>query len=104
MNQPVATGGVLRDHLEVAAGYGNTVAQAMLKGPECPPAFEYLWIWYMELRVGAGEGLNGIAPLTWTEVESWSHLTRTLPYPHEIKALFQLDLVARNPEAFKEEK
>jgi hypothetical protein len=104
MNTPIKTGGTLRDNLEVAATRGNMVARRMLIGPARPIALEYLWSWFMELRVGAGQGFNGIAPLTWTELDAWARLTQTRPYPHEVKALFSLDLIARNPESSEEKK
>lgn len=102
MTQPIKTGGTVRDNLEVAAKRGNMIARRALQGPPRPIALEYLWSWFMELRVGAGEGMKGIAPLTWTEVYAWARMVQTRPYPHEVKALFELDLVARNPESLEE--
>jgi hypothetical protein len=103
MNVPMKTGGTMRDNLEQAAERGNPVAIRLLRAPRQSIALEYLWSWFLEIRVGAGQSLSGIAPLTWTEVDAWARCAKTRPYPHEIKALFSLDIVARDPESFEKE-
>lgn len=70
---------------------------ALLTGPEMPEQLEYLWGWFCELSAGRGEGMSGAAPLTYASIDAWSRLTDTAIAPHEVRAIFELDVVTRNP-------
>ena len=71
--------------------------EALLKGPEFPDALSYLWEWYLMLRMGLGEGPNGIAALSWVSLDAWARQSGNRPEPHEVGALFYLDTASRNP-------
>lgn len=92
------TGGSLRANLEVAASHGNAAAIQQLTPPPFPDALAYLWDWFSELAAGLGEGLHGPASLTWVALDAWARRTGTAPRPDEVKALFTLDAVTRNPD------
>lgn len=72
----------------------------MLEGPPLPAALVYLWDWFLELDLSRGEGMMGIPPLTYVMLHAWAQLTRRRPASYEVRALFQLDLAVRHPEAF----
>jgi len=90
-------GSPARDSYLHHARNGRADAIAMLEGPVFPEVLAYLWEWYQELRRGLGEGLNGIAPLSWMALDAWQRQSRRSPEPYEIDALFSLDVVTRNP-------
>lgn len=102
LSKPVETGGTLRTNYALAAAAGNPVAQAALAEPPFPFALEHLWRWHCEIRQGLGYGMEGLASLTWVVFDAWARWTGNEPYPHEVSALFALDAIARNPDAFKD--
>ena len=71
-------------------------------GPPFPLELEYLHAWFQDIRRGLGVGMEGLNALTWSALESWARLTGNRPAPHEVDALIQLDIVARNPKAFED--
>lgn len=75
---------------------------ALLSGPECPEELDYLWLWFVEISAGRGEGMSGAASLTWDSIDAWSRLTDTEIAPHEVRAIFALDAVTRHPEVGEE--
>jgi hypothetical protein len=83
--------------LEFLARKGDRRAVAMLHVPDYPPEIEYLREWARELHGKSGVGMNGIAPLSYATVESWSRLKGVDVMPHEIDALFLLDSVMIYP-------
>lgn len=98
LSTPDESGTPARAHLVFAAARGSEHAILTLEGPTFPAALEYLWEWFQELRRGLGEGLNGIAPLSWVTLDAWARRTDRDPEPHEADALFSLDAVTRHPE------
>jgi hypothetical protein len=87
-----------RVHLQRAAERGDRRAAAALEGPEYPEEFVYLYRWALELLGRSGVGMSGYAPLSYGTIADWVRLTGTEIYPHEVRALLQLDAVLRNPE------
>lgn len=73
----------------------------MLKGPAFPERLAYLWDWVREIRNGLGADMNGLASLTWAAVSAWSHQTDERPKPHEVRAIFMLGAILRNPRAME---
>lgn len=71
---------------------------ALLSGPECPEELDYLWLWFLEISAGRGEGMNGEASLSYASIDAWSRLTDTEIAPHEVHAIFALDFISRHPE------
>jgi hypothetical protein len=59
--------------------------------PECPSQVEHVWLWFWEITRRRAPAFDGAAPLTHTEVEAWSRLTRTVIRPWEVKMLFRID-------------
>jgi hypothetical protein len=54
--------------------------------PELPEELQYLWEWFLELR--SGEGM-----LTFTEIRSWSELTKQPLLAWEVDLLRALDRI-----------
>jgi hypothetical protein len=81
--------------LEAAAEKGNEDAQKELQGPPLPPCVAYLYEWAMGLFGRSGIGMEGVAPLTFTTIESWARLTDRNLEPHEVEALLEIDLAMR---------
>jgi hypothetical protein len=99
MSKPVKTGGTTRTNLEIAAERGNAKAIALLQGPEQPYELQHLWMWHQMLRRGLGDPTeNGPASLTWVQFEAAQRVMHMRPYMHEILALFDMDMVYRDPE------
>jgi len=86
-----------RAHLERAAANGDLWARAELQGPACPEVVAYLVPWAYELVGRSGMGMNGLAPLRYSEIEAWSRLTGRVLVPMEVEALIRLDRVLRSP-------
>lgn len=59
--------------------------------PPCPAAVLHLWGWWVELARGRRSGGFGPEPLGWSDIEAWSRLTGSLPRPHEVRVLLDLD-------------
>jgi hypothetical protein len=89
-----------RVHLESVARRGHKESIARLTEPYFPEALDYLWVWLKQLRRGLGEGMHGLALLTWTTFDAWCRRMQVNPEPHEVDALFSLDAVLRNPDAW----
>lgn len=94
-HRPASDGASTRAHLEAAAAKGNVDAMKALHGPAFPDAVAYLYRWFGELSASRPEGMAGIAPLTYAQIESWSRLTGQCPEPHEVSALLEIDLAYR---------
>lgn len=92
-----------RAHLEAAAQRGHAGAQTALVGPPIPEALAYLWDWLFELDAARGVTMDGLAPLTYQDLDAWARLTDRHPEPHEVRALLYLDSVLRHPDAYKDE-
>ncbi len=88
-----------RVHLQAAAARGIQRAKDRLRGPEFPEPLRYLYDWFHELLAGRGVDMNGLMPLSFTELDAWARQTRRRPEPHEVRALFLLDAATRHPES-----
>jgi len=60
---------------------------------ECPPAWVYVWEWFLELCMGRQPGYRGPAAITYLEIASWSSLTGIRLTPDEVAILKALDMV-----------
>lgn len=99
LRRPVKDGaGSQRDHLEALASQRVPAAIAALEGPPYPEELRYLHEWFLELDSARGEGMMGLAPLTYPQVDAWARLQDRRPRPHEVRALFRLDLASRYPD------
>jgi hypothetical protein len=90
--------------LQASAGKGNALAAAELEDLECPEELEYLASWAFQLAGRSGVGMDGPAPLSYSQVEAWSRLLDIEVEPHEVAALMELDAAIRNPDPPAEEK
>lgn len=63
----------------------------MLDGPPYPHGFEYLWLWYIEVSAGRQSGMNGPNPISWSEIDSWSRMTRRHPQAWEVDIIKMID-------------
>lgn len=71
------------------------IGEDALTGPAMPESMEYLWRWYTELAQGKSEGMLGVGPLTWVDIDAWARHMQRSPEPHEVEALFRIDLTVR---------
>jgi len=61
---------------------------------ELPYCVIYLWQWFQEIADGRGyAGMGQPLPISYTEIKSWSELTRTEPSAWEISALKAIDRI-----------
>lgn len=58
--------------------------------PECPPALEYLWGWFLDIGSTRGGGY-GPAPITYPDIDAWARLTGNDPTPWEVRMLRRID-------------
>jgi hypothetical protein len=64
--------------------------------PELPAAIAYVWAWFQEIIRGIqGSGFS-YPVITWTELDSWSRLTRNIVSPHEARTLIVLGTMRAN--------
>lgn len=100
LSTPAKDGSSHRSHLEHAAKRGVKSAIDALQGPEFPEELGHLWAWYLEMSMGADEGMNGLR-LTWTALHAWATHMGISPEPRECVALFALDRAYHNPDPKK---
>jgi hypothetical protein len=81
--------------LEVAAKVSPEARAALAGGVEPPETLLYLYGWWQELRAAAGSGMDGPAPLSYRDLDAWARLTDRHPEPLEVRAILQIDAVAR---------
>lgn len=63
-----------------------------LEGPPLPVALAYLWGWFTELASArGGNGLGGVNPIGYAEMDAWARLRALDPTPFEIDVLRRLD-------------
>jgi len=62
-----------------------------LEPVEMPDCLHYLWGWFCELSGGRGYAEFGALPLTYSEIQAWSQLTKSEPTAWEIEALKRID-------------
>jgi hypothetical protein len=80
-----------REWLAASAKAGNQIAIDALEEPPFPDPIAYLWKWVLEIRRGLGmEGL------TWTALHAWARLSKRLPEPHEVEAIFDINAALVN--------
>lgn len=88
----------MRDHLDQLVkqtgknpeALGITSAEKELDG-EIPFAGEFLWSWFWELHQGRGNNGFGPNPLSWTEMEAWSQITKIQLTPFEALTFRAMD-------------
>lgn len=86
-----------RQGYEALAARGRASSQAALQAPDVPEEFDYLRQWSGQLFGRSGAGMSGVAPLSPSEIESWSRITGNAVTPAEVEALLFLDSVRRDP-------
>lgn len=74
-----------RQHLIKVWEKTGSCPKELAEHSECPVEFQNLLLWHDELT----------SPLTFIELEAWSHLTKRRLEVWEIKILFRLDAVRR---------
>ncbi len=70
---------------------------AQLDAVQIPEWLIYLWQWFVELHNTRGEGMSGVAPITYSEMKAWSELTGNEPTPWEVRAIKAVDRIACRP-------
>ena len=76
----------------------ESAIRELAKEPDCPEAITYLVEWSFDLYGRSGVGLEGVAPLSNTELVHWSFLRGVRLEPYEVEALMTFDRILRNPE------
>jgi hypothetical protein len=60
--------------------------------PDAPVvSLEYVLSWFWHLSNRRAPGFDGVAPISYTEIGSWTALTRTIVTPSEIELLVAMD-------------
>jgi hypothetical protein len=98
LNQPDKDGTPTRAHYEARASQGSKEAIEMIEGKDFPVDLEYLYSWSMQLVGRSGVSQAGLAPLSHSEIRSWSEMTGWRPDPQEVEALILLDSIIRHPD------
>lgn len=98
LNKPLKDGRTQRVHLEGAANRGSVSAIAQLEKTKVPDAISYLWDWFLELHGARRSGVNGLEPISYSDIDAWSRLTHRHPTPDEVASLLRIDSAYRNPE------
>jgi hypothetical protein len=55
----------------------------------------YVWEYFCELHTQRGHSFGSFLPLSWTEIDAWSRLSRTPLSPWETRVLSLLDVTWR---------
>jgi len=85
-------GSTERENLEAAQRQTpNPIAE--LEPVEYHDCIRYLWAWFCELSGGRNYSEGHPMALSYSELESWAHLTKTEPTAWEIGVLKQIDRV-----------
>ncbi len=87
----------VREHLESLAKRGHQGAIDALEGPEVPDVLDYLLGAFEELAVARGSGMNGMNPISYSDIRSWSSLMDFPLDPHEVLGIIALDSASRSP-------
>ena len=91
---PDENGISLREHLEeVERQTGHTPKE--LQGPSFPDLLGHVWFAFLSLSPNRGQGMSGVLPLTYQEIDSWMKVTGNCLAPHEVTILKRLDNVYR---------
>jgi hypothetical protein len=86
-----------RAHLEASAAKGNAKSAETLIGPDMPEALDYLWSWFQRLHLARRAGMAGLERLAFLDIDAANRLLEWQILPHEVDALFRLDLVTLYP-------
>ena len=62
-----------------------------LEPVDIPYGIQYLWHFFCELSNSRDYGEAGPKPITWTEIKSWSELTKSDPTAWEIDVVKAID-------------
>jgi len=83
----------MRSHLEAVYRQTGRMPLKLAEVPELPVELTYLWLWFCELDVARGNNGYSFVPLSNTEIQAWSLLTRNEPLPWEIMVIRRIDTV-----------
>jgi hypothetical protein len=90
LNTPDKDGVTLRAHLEERQRRGLPTPE-LDSPPELPEELSMLYGFALELRGRSGVGQYGYAPLSYSTIADWSHLTGWRLEPREVEALVRID-------------
>ncbi len=99
MNQPVLDGegkvkSTVRDEL---SSYWKANPERYEPPPDIPPNVEHLWECFIELDRHREVNEYGVRPLSPQIIDSTARLLDWELEPHEVRALYSIDHVYRNP-------
>lgn len=83
--------GTVRQHYEALVARGRTEYAAMVKGPDLPDGWRWLWETYQEISEGRGSGGMGPARLTWGDLAAWQEVAGVGLSAWESGTLFAMD-------------
>lgn len=75
----------LRDHLEQVYKQTGHKPKQLRELPDMPSELAYIFNWYLQVK--------GAERLTYSELQSWSGLTKTQLLPTEVEVIMQLDRI-----------
>lgn len=82
-------GKTLREHLEAAQRFTKKVPGQLI-GPELPDECTHWWEWWSELNSCRQCGMSA-NPISWSDIYSWSQLTKTTIDKWDAKAIRAID-------------
>lgn len=75
----------LKDHLMQVYKVTGKLPQKLADRPPLETEMRYIVDWYLELQ--------GVTPLTFTEIKSWAEMTHNDPLPWEVEVIMKLDKI-----------
>lgn len=91
LSRQIEGGGTLRDQALSLAAQGRAVPENLRSLP-FPEGLEYLWGWFSELQTARTSNGFGVNPITYGELQAWSHMTARDLDAWEVQLLKDLDL------------
>lgn len=79
------TNQTLAESLKIVAEKKKVNPETLYKLPKCNEKILYLIEWFYDLK-------KSPEPITYSEIESWSRLTKQKVTPNEVDAIMKLDL------------
>lgn len=71
--------------------YAQHFGDPLPEDPEIPEAGIQAWLYFWKLNRRRQPAFDGVAPLTYEEIRSWSELTRTFITPEEVEYIITID-------------
>ena len=71
--------------------YADRIGAAIAEEPDVPDVADHVWTWFWTLSKRRQRGFDGASPLTYSEIDAWLRVTRTIALPQEIDLIMAMD-------------